>query len=140
MLGLFAEVTDLNLPRSPNYAISLDDTGDHMEGIVKLLQPFGHLTIIDDPAPLDFTKYPNFQLKALPFSWGKIYVYLPRSFVSGRKYRHIHPTSRQNIVTCSSSARINKSSRVGLPINTKKPWPNARYLVGNSSAVRIQMP
>lgn len=63
------QVTDLNLPRAPKYVASLNGTDGHVEGIIELLQPFGHLAIIDDPSSLDLTKYSNFKLKALSFSW-----------------------------------------------------------------------
>ncbi|CAB9497380.1 alcohol dehydrogenase-like protein SE_1777 [Seminavis robusta] len=54
---------------TPKYVICLNGTEGHLEGIIELIKPRGHIAIIDDPTSLDLTKFPNFKLKALTFSW-----------------------------------------------------------------------
>lgn len=62
------QITELGL-HPPKYVIGLNGTEGHMEAIIDLIKPRGHIAIIDDPTSLDLTKYPNFKLKALSFSW-----------------------------------------------------------------------
>ena len=59
---------DLN-NKAPKYVIGLNGTEQHFGSIVELIQPRGHIAIIDDPKTLDIAKFPTFKLKALSFSW-----------------------------------------------------------------------
>lgn len=65
--SLVNQLVELKL--QPRYVAGLNGSDDHLESIIELMKPRGHLAIIDDPASLDFVKYPNFKLKALTFSW-----------------------------------------------------------------------
>ena len=50
----------------PRYVASLNGTGHHFPAIVELIQPRGHIAIIDDPKVLDLSVI---KPKALSFSW-----------------------------------------------------------------------
>jgi NADPH2:quinone reductase len=65
--SLVDQLKELNL--QPKYVAGLNGTEGHLESIIELLKPRGHLAIIDDPTSLDLTEYPNFKLQALSFSW-----------------------------------------------------------------------
>ena len=54
---------------APRYVAGLNGTEGHLESIIEAIKTRGHIAIIDDPSSLDFTKYQNFKLKALTFSW-----------------------------------------------------------------------
>ncbi|MEM0997982.1 MAG: zinc-binding alcohol dehydrogenase family protein [Bacteroidota bacterium] len=51
---------------SPRYVASLNGTQQHFPAIVELIQPRGHIALIDDPTELDISAI---KLKALSFSW-----------------------------------------------------------------------
>ncbi|MEM6768254.1 MAG: zinc-binding alcohol dehydrogenase family protein [Bacteroidota bacterium] len=51
---------------SPKYVASLNATEQHFPAILELIQPRGHIALIDDPARLDIMPA---KLKALTFSW-----------------------------------------------------------------------
>ena len=51
---------------SPRYVASLTHTDRHYESIAKLIQPRGHIALIDDPETLDIVPL---KLKALSISW-----------------------------------------------------------------------
>ncbi|MEM9936891.1 MAG: zinc-binding dehydrogenase, partial [Bacteroidota bacterium] len=51
---------------SPKYVASLNATEQHFPAILELIQPRGHIALIDDPASLDIMPA---KLKALTFSW-----------------------------------------------------------------------
>lgn len=51
---------------SPRYVASLTHTQQHFAATVKLIQPRGHIALIDDPEALDITAL---KLKSLSFSW-----------------------------------------------------------------------
>ncbi|WP_323772515.1 zinc-binding alcohol dehydrogenase family protein [Antarctobacter sp.] len=61
---LDAQVADLGL--HPRYVASLNQTGRHFAAIVELIQPRGHISLIDDPQGIDITAI---KLKALTLSW-----------------------------------------------------------------------
>lgn len=50
----------------PKYVASLTATDQHFDEIVELIQPRGHIALIDDPQPLDVN---SMKRKALSFSW-----------------------------------------------------------------------
>ncbi|KIC11719.1 Zn-dependent oxidoreductase [Leisingera sp. ANG-M1] len=50
----------------PRYVASLSGTGEHFAGIVELIQPRGHIALIDDPEVLDIKAI---KMKALSLSW-----------------------------------------------------------------------
>ena len=54
---------------TPKYVAGLNGTQGHFENLIELIKPRGHIAIIDDPESLDLTKYPNYKMKALTFSW-----------------------------------------------------------------------
>ncbi|PKQ61982.1 Zn-dependent oxidoreductase [Labilibaculum filiforme] len=51
---------------TPRYVASLNGTEQHFPAIVELIQPRGHIALIDDPETLDIA---SIKLKALSFSW-----------------------------------------------------------------------
>ncbi len=51
---------------SPRYVAALTHTDKHFPAIIELIEPRGHITIIDDPQGLDISAI---KLKALTFSW-----------------------------------------------------------------------
>ena len=61
---LAAQLETLNLV--PRYVAGLTATDQHFEALVNLLQPRGHLALIDDPGPVDIS---IMKLKALTLSW-----------------------------------------------------------------------
>ncbi|BAX82488.1 zinc-binding alcohol dehydrogenase family protein [Labilibaculum antarcticum] len=62
--SLVDQMKELGL--SPRYVASLNGTEEHFTGIVELIQPRGHIALIDDPQTLDIA---SIKLKALSFSW-----------------------------------------------------------------------
>lgn len=52
--------------RAPRYVAALTHTEQHFDAIVELIEPRGHMTLIDDPQTLDVTKLKH---KALTLSW-----------------------------------------------------------------------
>ncbi|MEL6537050.1 MAG: zinc-binding dehydrogenase [Bacteroidota bacterium] len=62
--SLAEQLKELGL--SPKYVASLTATDQHFPAILELIQPRGHVALIDDPKTLDIT--PG-KLKALSFHW-----------------------------------------------------------------------
>lgn len=62
--SLADEMRDLGI--SPRYVASLTHTDRHFEAIQELIQPRGHMALIDDPKTLDVVPL---KLKALTVSW-----------------------------------------------------------------------
>ena len=58
------QLQSLNI--SPRYVASLNATDQHFSAILELVQPRGHIAIIDDPQTLDIKQGKG---KALTFSW-----------------------------------------------------------------------
>ena len=58
------EMKALNI--SPKYVASLTHTGQHFASIVELIEPRGHIALIDDPKSLDIA---SVKPKALSLSW-----------------------------------------------------------------------
>lgn len=56
---------------SPKYVASLNGTEQHFPAILELIQPRGHVALIDDPSSLDIM--PG-KLKALTFSWEMMFT------------------------------------------------------------------
>lgn len=51
---------------APKYVAGLNATDKHYDAIIELIQPKGHIAIIDDPEGIDISKI---KLKALSFAW-----------------------------------------------------------------------
>lgn len=62
--SLVDQVRELGL--RPKYVASLNGTEQHFSAIVELIQPRGHIALIDDPETLDIA---SIKPKALSFSW-----------------------------------------------------------------------
>lgn len=62
--SLVEQLNTLNL--KPRYVAGLNGTEQHFPAIVELIQPRGHIAIIDDPQSMDIS---SIKLKALSFSW-----------------------------------------------------------------------
>ncbi len=67
--SLVDQLKDLGI--SPRYVASLNATEQHFPAILELIQPRGHVALIDDPASLDIM--PG-KLKALTFSWEMMFT------------------------------------------------------------------
>jgi len=63
-LPLGSQIKELGL--QPRYVASLNGTEQHFDAIVELIQPRGHIALIDDPKNLDIHQI---KPKALSFSW-----------------------------------------------------------------------
>jgi zinc-binding alcohol dehydrogenase family protein len=62
--SLVEQMDALNI--QPRYVASLNGTGGHFSSIVELIQPRGHIALIDDPETLDIH---SIKPKSLSFSW-----------------------------------------------------------------------
>lgn len=62
--SLVDQMKKLNI--QPEYVASLNGTEQHFPSIVELIQPRGHIALIDDPKTLDIA---SIKPKALSFSW-----------------------------------------------------------------------
>ena len=67
--SLSDQLKDLGI--SPKYVASLNATEQHFPAILELIQPRGHVALIDDPSSLDIM--PG-KLKALTFSWEMMFT------------------------------------------------------------------
>lgn len=77
MLSLIGTPSLINAKKkglSPKYVVGLNGSDGHLESIIDLITVRGRIAIIDDPPSLDLTKYSNFKLKALSFSWEFMFV------------------------------------------------------------------
>lgn len=62
--SLVDQMKDLSI--APRYVASLNGTEGHFPGIVELIEPRGHIALIDDPKSIDIH---SIKPKALSFSW-----------------------------------------------------------------------
>ena len=84
----------------PRYVASLNGTEQHFAGIVELIKPRGHITIIDDPQQLDIN---SIKPKALTFSW---------EFMFTRSMFHADDMEKQHVLLNRISELIDECTLV----------------------------
>ncbi|MEM7658392.1 MAG: zinc-binding alcohol dehydrogenase family protein, partial [Bacteroidota bacterium] len=102
--SLTEQMKELGL--EPRYVAALNGTEQHFPAIVELIQPRGHITLIDDPAHLDIRQI---KLKALSFSW---------EFMFARPLFQTKDLDQQHLLLNQVSAMVEEGTYSGRTLAT----------------------